>query len=340
MIRFLDRADIGKTKITKEGYMLATARIARTGVQVYRAHQLGDVAIAAGFDADDMVRVYRSPDEVFHTDSLMSLTRVPVTLDHPDEQVDSDNWKDLAIGDVGDRVARDGDWLVVNPMLKDSAGITAANTTHKEISMGYEAEIIVARDGVDADFEMVNIRHNHLAAVPKGRAGSQARFGDAAEWGVSPITVTDQKETKMTVELKTVVLGDAQVEVLAKDAATVAAILKDHKTAIDAKDTEIGTLTAKLATAEAKILSDADIDALVSARVELNTKRDAVKAKFGDEAIKDASDAMIEGMYRVIGKAEKTSRVADALKDGAVVVDDADARIAAAQKKFLNPEVK
>lgn len=335
MIRFNDAAKIGGTKKTQEGYLVATSRVARTGVQTYLASELGDVA--DGFEPDAVVRVYRAEDQVFHKDTLASITRVPVTLDHPPELVDADNWATYSVGDVGDAFARDGEWIVVNPMIKDAAARTAAETTHKEISMGYTANIVKARDGVDADFEMVDIRMNHLALVPKGRAGSQARIGDAQTWGASPVTVEDKR---MTVELKTVILGDKAVQVEAKDADTVAAILKDHKTAIDAKDTEIGELRAKLATAEAKVLDDAAIAKLVDAKVEAKTKRDAVAAKFGDEAVKDASDAEIAGMFKVIdaaGDADETVR--NALKD-AKPIKDAEDKIKAAQMKFLKPEGK
>lgn len=335
MIRFTDAAKIGGTKKTQEGYLIATSRVARIGVQNYLASEIGDAAADAGFSGNEVVRVYRAPDQVFHVDTLASLTRVPVTLGHPSENVDADNWSRFAVGDVGDAYSKDGDWIVVNPMIKDSAARTAAETTHKEISMGYTAEIVAARDGVDADFEMVNIRMNHLALVPKGRAGSQARIGDA-QWGASPQTVEDKKMT----DLKTVILGDKAVKVEASDAETVAAILKDHKTALDAKDTAIGELKAKLADAESKVLDDAAIAKLVDAAVDMKAKRDAVKAKFGDEAVKDASDAEIAGMFRVIDKSvDVDDSVRDAIKDKKPI-QDAEARIKAAQDKFLNKDAK
>lgn len=309
MIRFIDKSAIGGTKKTQEGYLVATSRVARVGVQEYLAREIGDVALAAGFSSDDVVKVYRAPEQVFHADTLTSITRVPVTVDHPAELVDADNYAKYSVGDVGDAFARDGEWIVVNPMIKDAAAVNKAETSHKEISMGYTAEIVKARDGVGADFEMVNIRMNHLALVPKGRAGSAARIGDAANWGASPVTVEDKR---MTVELKTVILGDKAVQVEAKDADTVAAILNDHKTAIDAKDAAIGELKAKLAEAEAKVLDDAAIQAIVDAKAKAKEMLEAVKAKFGDEAVKDASEAEIAGMFKVIGKVVDNS-VRDAI---------------------------
>ena len=117
-------------------------------------------------------------------------------------------------------------------------------------------------------------------------------------------------------ELKTVILGDKEVSVEAKDAATVAAILKDHKAVLDAKDVAIGELKAKLADAEAKVLTDEALAELVDAKVEAKSKYEAVKAKFGDESIKDASDAEIAGMYRVIDKVANNS-VRDAFGEAA-----------------------
>src|SRR5699024_3613650 len=110
---------------------------------------------------------------------------VPVTVDHPPENVTAENWSKYSVGEVGDAYSKDSEWIIVNPMVKDSAAIQAARTTHKEISMGYEAGIVKARDGIDADFEMTDIRMNHLALVPAGRAGHQARIGDSC--GASPV---------------------------------------------------------------------------------------------------------------------------------------------------------
>lgn len=347
-IKFTDRAQVGSIKKTQEGYLVASSRVARTGVQDYLASELGmayssfppERHVMVNGVRDAHVYVGRPEAEVFSKDALASLSRVPVTLNHPDVPVTADNWKDLAVGEVGDNVLRDGDWIVVNPMIKDAKALIAAETTHKEISMGYTAELVDAAPDSGTDFDMVNVRFNHLALVPKGRAGSHARIGDAAKWGVSPVTVED---TEMTVELKTVVLGDASVEVKASDAATVAAILKDHKTIIDAKDAKIGELTAKLADAEAKVLTDAQIADMVAAKVEADKRLEAVRAKFGDEAVVDATPAMIDGMFRVIDKAVAVDDSARAVfGDKKVAVGDADveARTLAAQRKFLNLEQK
>lgn len=329
MIRFTDRADIGGIKVTKDGYLAATARVARTGIQEYRAYELG-------MPGEGIVKIYRPESEVFSKDAIASLTRVPVTINHPVESVTNENWKDLAVGEVGDEVLRDGEWIVVSPMLKDAEAIKLAKTTHKEISMGYTAELRDAAPETGADYEMYNLRFNHLAMVPKGRAGSQARFGDAEPWGASPINVEDKQ---MTVELKTVVLNDKAVKVEAQDAEAVTALVKDHKEAL----AKIGELEVKLADAEAKIVSDEEFQKRVSDAVELKSKRDAVIAKIGDKA-KEWSDSQIEGAFLALDAipeqpAKKSSEMRKAVGD-ALKIDDAEDRIKTALNKFLHPEVK
>lgn len=355
-MRFNDRVSVGQTKQTGEGYLVATAKVARTGVQKYYASELGDVAAQAGFNPSDIVRVYRHPDQVFAQDTLNSLTRVPVTIDHPRESVNADNWLQYAVGEVGDAFAKDGEWIVVNPMIKDARGIEAATTTHKEISMGYNANIVKARDGIDADFEMTDIRMNHLALVPRGRAGSQARIGDS--WGAAPISDNQPGDTPTTVKkgghmadsTKAVILGDSVVQVAASDALLIeqfkdasAKALADaeakHNAAIEAKDEEIGKLKAELA--DAKKAAEIDVDALVAARTELvaqvkaidakidakglsdaDLRKAAVAAKLGDEMVKDASEAVILGMFKAIAKdAKPADPVGEAFKYG---VTDAD----------------
>lgn len=345
-MKFLDRAAVGEVKETKEGYLVATSRVARTGVQEYLARELGDVAMQAGFKPGDVVRVYRHADQVFHKDSLASITRLPVTIDHPSEDVTADNWAKLAVGDIGDAYATEPEWIVVNPMLKDAKAVEAARTTHPELSMGYSANIVKARDGLDADFEISDIRYNHLALVPKARAGDKARIGDS--WGVSPVDSQPSKGGRMP-DLKTVVLGDSAVQVAVADAAAIdkfkaetAKQLADAKALSDAKDEQIGQLKAELVKAQdaAKI----DVDALVAARTELVAqvkaidasievagksdaalRKEAVAKKLGDAAIAGCADAEITGMFKVLAKDAKTETnpVHQAVQRGVAHVGDA-----------------
>lgn len=367
-MKFTDRVAIGQTKTTAEGFLVATARVARTGVQHYLASELGDIATAAGFKPSDVVRVYRHADEVFHKDSLASITRLPVTVDHPTQDVTAENWAKLAVGEVGDAYTTEPDWIVVNPMVKDAAATKAARTTHQEVSMGYRAEIVPARDGLDADFEQRSIRYNHLALVPAGRAGPLARIGDS--WGAAPITdfqpgtTPNTKGDPMTDQLKTVVLGDSAVQVAVTDVAAIERYKADmtrqladakaeKKKAEEDKDEEIGELKAKLKKAEDAAV--VDIDGLVKARSDLlstvhaidskidpkgktdaELRKAAVASKLGDAMVADASDPEIAGMFKAIAKDAKPSNpVADAFRAGVRQIGDAAQQSDAAHKKYV-----
>lgn len=337
-MKFLDRVSVGDMKETQEGYLVATARVARTGVQHYLASELGDIAINAGFKPDDVVSVYRHPDEVFAKDSLASITRLPVTIDHPADDVTAENWSQLSVGDTGDAYATEPEWIVVNPMLKDAKAVKASKTTHRQISMGYSAEIVKARDGLNADFEQRRIRYNHLALVGNARAGEKARIGDS--WGATSLTDfqpgnSPKHQGGRMADMKTVVLGDKAVQVADTDVLAIEQYKADmtkklgdaelaRKAAIDAKDAELGALKVELQ--KAKDAANIDVDALVAARTELlsqvkaidsaivtagksdaELRKAAVASKLGDAALAGASEAEIKGMFTVLARDAATA---------------------------------
>lgn len=318
MIRFTDSAPIGQVKKTKDGYVTAYAKAVRSGIQIYRASEIGLVG-------DHAVNVYRPPEEVFAAESLRSFSHAPVTINHPSVMVDADNWKDLAVGEVSTEAVRDGEFIALPLILKDAAAIRAVTSGKRELSAGYTAEIDfedgIAPDGTAYQAVQRNIRINHLALVDAARAGSEARIGDSANWGASPVKLEDEK---MTVELRAVILGDKAVQVEAKDADTVAAILKDHKAIVDAKDAEIGALQVKLADAEAKVLTDDALAKLIDAKIEAEKKRKAVIDKLGEDKVKAMTDAQIEGAFLALDAIPDADDAArKALADKAKPVADA-----------------
>lgn len=321
MQKFLDKATIGTVRDTDDGYVIARAKAVRTGVQDYLASELGLMG-------NHRVRVYRDENEVFAKDSIAGFVHAPITNDHPKEMVDADNWKELAVGEVGANVLRDGEFLALDLILKDAAAIAAFKGGKRELSAGYTAELEFVDDHPEYDAVMKNIRINHLALVDKARAGSEARIGDSAatQWGAAPLTT--QEVPKM--EMKAVAIGDKAVQVADSDADTLVKLIAD-------KDAAIGELKAKLADAESKIMDDAAIAALVKDRADAMARREAVKAKFGDEAVADATDAEIAGMFKVLDKAPEqndTARkaLADAMKKKKMDEDDPWAEINSKKK--------
>src|SRR4051812_44815165 len=95
--------------MTRDGYLVAEVRAARTGVYDYHGSELGRPDLGT-------VKVYRPPEEVFSDDALASFTSLPVTIDHPPEMVNAKNWKRYARGYTGEDAAKE-DFYVRVPLI-------------------------------------------------------------------------------------------------------------------------------------------------------------------------------------------------------------------------------
>jgi len=336
MLNFADRVTIDSPRLTADGYMTATVRCARTGCQDYRASELGLVG-------DGIVTVYRPESAVFDKASLATYAGKPVTLNHPPVMVTADNWKDYAAGEVGNEIARDGDFVVVPMKLMDAAVIRAVQDGTREISMGYTTPLSV-EDGTAPDgtpYQAIQtgpIRINHLAVVPKARGGESLRIGDSAEkWGASPLTDAEKKEGKMPDLLKIMVDG-LQVETTdagAKAIQKLQVALSDMeaKTAkekaemqaeLDAKEAEIAKKDAAIAKLESEKLTDAQIEARAAARADLVAKAKAVADGVDPSGLSDA-DLRKAAVTKALGDAAvagKSQAYIDARFD--ILVEDAD----------------
>lgn len=178
---FADRLTLDAPRRTTDGYLVARARAARSGVYEYLGREVDPEG--KHFAADAVVNVYRPEDEVFNEASVASFLMKPVTDDHPHEAVTADNWKRHAKGVVG-KVLRDGEHLAFDLVLMDAATIRAVEDGKRELSNGYACSLDfedgTAPDGTAYQAVQRSIRGNHVAIVDKGRAGSACRIGDAA----------------------------------------------------------------------------------------------------------------------------------------------------------------
>lgn len=154
---------------TPEGYLICTDSIlARTGKQDYiRKELFGDNCE----NPEDVIWVDRRPDEVFSKETLSSFENKPITVDHPNEDVNSSNYKELAVGYVRD-VKRDKlddgtEVIKGNLVITDEKTIEEIlNGEHTDLSCGYECDIL------DEDNpQQRRIRGNHVALCEEGRAG-------------------------------------------------------------------------------------------------------------------------------------------------------------------------
>jgi hypothetical protein len=318
---FTDRALIdGPARITRDGYLVAEARVAKANnIQAYRAGELG----LTDRNPSDTVRVFRPEAEVFAKDALASAAHRPITLDHPKEDVSASNWKALSVGDIGGDVIRDGEFVRVPLKVMDAGAVRAASSTHQEFSLGYSADLDMTPGKFgDAEYDasMRNIRVNHLALCDTARGGPELRIVDER-----PAHLRDHQEQR-PMKIK---IGDAEVDLsdgaavalavgslnatladaLAR-AATAETAVATHVATIAAKDGEIVTLTqaAKDAVADAKRDEAARVKTIADA------KRLAPALSFTDaqplaeirrlavnvatkDAAKDFTDAQIETAF-------------------------------------------
>lgn len=325
--------DQSSVRTTAAGYLVANVKCARSGIQEYRASELG-------LDGDHTLRVWRSPDEVFSEASMSTYAAQPATDDHPSTLVDSSNWKDLSIGHIGNKVVRNGDFVEVPLILMDGAAIDKYKAGKAELSMGYLAdwELLdgVTPEGEKYDAVQRNLRMNHIALVDKGRAGSAVRIGDS--WSddrkPKPIEKPAMDLKKIMVDGLTVETTDAGEQAIRKlqgDITTSKTALTDATIAHDAavkvisdesaealaeKDVEIATKDAKIVELEKQVITGAALDAMVAARSTLIAKATsfakdadftgksdteikaiAVDAKYGADFSKGRPDVAIDSLF-------------------------------------------
>lgn len=157
---------------TPEGYLIChDVAIARTGDMVYRASEL-----QLEGDPDRPVTVRRYAEDVFDPAAVASFEGKDVTAGHPAESVGPANHAAYSKGHV-QNVRREGEKLVADLLVKDAALISdIKNNVIREVSCGYRCSY--AREG--DHYRQGNIRGNHVAVVPRGRAGREVAIKDQA----------------------------------------------------------------------------------------------------------------------------------------------------------------
>jgi hypothetical protein len=284
----LDRGEIRQPTRTPEGYLKLDAYATRVGVFAY-------------MDGKGKVRrELRRPEHVFNPDSLATLTEKPVTDQHPATGlIDASNAAKYARGWTGTTVNQDGEYVVTPVTILDAGLIGDIDRGIKrEVSCGYSCVLVPEHgvwNGETYDAVQTNIRYNHLAVVPKGRAGSEVRLRMDASEQIDPATSGMEEHTMTKIKIDgaefeaSEALAGAFVALQRHDAKSK----KDLEEEMDALKKEIDTkqdafikmkaewesVTAKHDKAEAKAdalqeqvdarLDSANVQALVRSRVAL-----------------------------------------------------------------------
>jgi len=317
-----DAVETRGSRITRDGYLVAEARVARTGIQLYSAGELG-----LDGEPSRVVRVLRPAEEVFAADAMASYAHRPITDSHPRELVDASNWDQYAKGQTGDEVLRDGEFVRVPVMLMDAGAIGKAKTL--ELSMGYTMDLDTTAgttpEGEQYDAVQTNLRMNHLALVSRARGGSDLKLGDDHMENSS--TMSDTKLTTVTVDGLSVETTDAGAQAISKLQSELADARKDVETAgtahqadLAAKDTELAGKDAEIDTLKAAQLSDEDLDKRVNDRADLiatakqiadkdytglsdaDIRKAAVSAKLGQDTVEGKTDDYISARFDILSE--------------------------------------
>src|SRR5690554_1452152 len=322
-----DRGALKSAVRTEEGYMLAEGYAARPGILEYP-------------QPDGSIRRELVAEEELHrADSLETLARKPVTLEHPEESggervfVSPENVEKFGVGDVSEEVAveRLNGFVKIRMAVRRKDAIDAVDAGIGELSAGYTVDLDMTPGvhPVHGRYDAIqrNRKYNHVAIVRMGRAGAGVRM--RADSAINPFhPKPPSKEKNMADEVKTAIteaLERRDAEDKAKQIADENAALKkkvDELTAKidvlskkDADDNgEDGDDTSgekKTDAAERLAYFQARTDAMNVANhlgikgadklVEIvDIKREVVKAHLGEQVRSDATDAYFDAAYDLI----------------------------------------
>lgn len=346
-MQFYDRVTISSRQRTPEGYLIARARLSRSGIQDYRRGEIG-----LDGDPHDIVKVYRPADEVFKPESMQSFALKPVTDDHPSEMVTAENFKHLAVGMSSEKIERDGDYTRATLLITQRDAIAKIENGKAEISLGYTVDLEIAKgktpDGTAFDAVQRNILGNHIALVDAGRCGSGCRIDDrqTGDAACECASCRQKKESEMTDKPKTVLVDGVPVESLDEAVriinkkqeqlddlkAKFREIGDDihkadmrHAEVIKTKDDEIATLKAATSADEIDkraedrlsiVLAAADFlpqDYETRAKSNSQIMKDAVSAALGADKVSGKSDDYIRAMFDGLADDEVSPSIGGAL---------------------------
>lgn len=199
---------------TVEGFLICkNVPIARIGEQEYLARDL-----ALDGDPERVIKVNRYEADVFEPATLASFEGKPVTDGHPPEEVEPSNFASYAKGHI-QRVRREGDFMVADLYINDPNLINdVRNGIKREVSCGYICEYVPDGD----NYKQTKIRGNHVAVVPRGRAGHMVSIKDESTSNIKKGGSTMSKFTKELLKVFGTATKDASAEEIDEMAETTA----------------------------------------------------------------------------------------------------------------------
>ena len=187
----VDFADGGLRKATRtpEGYLLVDTYLARPGVYEYRNPD------------GTITRELILEDELHRADSLATLGGKPVTLEHPPEDVNAENWSKHSVGEIPpDIVVTEDGRIKVQYFIKRKDAIDAVEGGVREASPGYSC-IIDPTPGQHPKYGRYDAvqkdrKYNHGAITRAARGGPEIHMRADSAWQVHEDANTDPPEKR------------------------------------------------------------------------------------------------------------------------------------------------
>lgn len=282
-----DTVRLGPPRRLDDGRLIASATLTRTGIFVYR---LADGSVR---------REYRPLTEVSKQDSLDTLKLAPITNLHPPVMVDATNAKDFCVGQVGQDVTLDGTNVVSTVVINDASTIRELETGSKrDVSCGYVCDLDespgTTPDGTRYDAVQKNIKYNHLAVVPVGRAGNARIRMDGAD-SIALFEVasnTDCENQTLKTDNKESIVEELE-KALAKITELSAAVDASTKRA-DTAEAAVKELELKLTKAEADVVAATSQASVEKARADAAEKARTDSDESFDSRVQARADLLAE----------------------------------------------
>lgn len=295
------------------------------------------------------------PEEILSDATVSSANSKPVTDGHHG-LVTKDNSHDLLKGFTASNGHVEGNMLYNDITITDPNLISQIKSGDKrELSIGFETQMDPTSgtyNGTKYDAVQRNIRINHVAVVPKGRAGHEVRLiGDSAE-AVEQVEPSEEKGNQMETR---VVRADGQnITVAADDVEKITKLDADNS----AKAKQIADLDAqikKLQSEKAQLQGDADAsakkadeaqakaDSLEADNKKLQEEFDKYKTDGVDKKLEliDKVKSFVGDEYDYHGKSDRDMKI-DAVKaikgDSVDFTDKSDTYVQAAFDMLEKPK--
>jgi len=215
-----DYGQVTKSETTDEGYLKVWCKAARVGTQLYTR---GD---------GSQVREYRPEDEVADPESLASFGMKAVTMGHPPVLLDTENTKVHQIGHAGSQVRFSDGFVEIALLITDEKAISSIKRGDaQEVSAGYRVDYDptpgVTPQGESYDGVQRNIRVNHIAVVPKGRAGREVRLLLDSVDRNDAVAYTEPPSNSPVISMARITLDGLDLEIPAEAAGAVQSFVKD-----------------------------------------------------------------------------------------------------------------